>query len=98
MLINNWHQNLYKYFLYFSYIIFILSLFGVTILKTEYSTILNNIIKIYIAIVLIIRFNPLIHVKFDKNNAKFDREIAFSAGILLLLSVITLFASKIINC
>ena len=85
---NKWHQQLYKYFLYISYALFILSLLGVTLFGTNYLAILNNIIKLYIAIILIIRFNPFITTKFDKHNIVFDREISFSAGILLLLSMV----------
>ena len=86
---NKWHQNIYKYILHITHVLFVLSLLGISLFKTDYLEILKNIIKIYIAVVLIIRFNPLIKVKYDKNNIHFDREISFSAGILLLLSVIT---------
>ena len=88
---NKWHQQLYKYFLYISYSLFILSLLGVTLFDTNYLAILNNIIKLYIAIILIIRFNPFIKVNFDSHKREdivFDREISFSAGILLLLSMV----------
>ena len=88
---KKWHQNMYKYFLYISYVLFLLSLLGIGLFKIDYLDILNNIIKLYIALVLIIRFNPFITLHYDKENAHFDREISFSAGVLLLLST---FVSK----
>lgn len=86
---KKWHQNIYKYILYITYALFVLSLLGISLFKTNYLDILNTIIKIYIAVVLIIRFNPLIKAHYDKNNIHFDREISFSAGVLLLLSLLT---------
>tara|TARA_B100000963_G_scaffold355435_1_gene373674 strand:+ start:592 stop:936 length:345 start_codon:yes stop_codon:yes gene_type:complete len=91
---KKWHQNIYKYFLYISYVLFLFSLLGIGLFKTDYLDILNGIIKIYIALVLIIRFNPFIKPHYEKNNIHFDREISFSAGVLLLLST---FASKYLN-
>jgi SNF family Na+-dependent transporter len=95
---NKWHQHMYKYFLYISYVLFILSLLGITLFKTNYLDILNKLIKIYIAVILIIRFNPFITTKLDKQNIEFDREISFSAGILLLLSmIVTTYITQILD-
>jgi hypothetical protein len=89
---------MYKYFLYISYVLFILSLLGITLFKTNYLDILNKLIKIYIAVILIIRFNPFITAKLDKQNIEFDREISFSAGILLLLSmIVTTYITQILD-
>jgi hypothetical protein len=89
---------MYKYFLYISYVLFILSLLGITLFKTNYLDILNKLIKIYIAVILIIRFNPFITTKLDKQNIEFDREISFSAGILLLLSmIVTTYITQILD-
>ena len=88
---NQWHQKIFRFLLYISYILFTLSLFGVSLFKIKYRENLTNIIKIYIAVILIIRFNPFIKVNFDshkRDDIIFDREISFSAGILLLLSMI----------
>jgi protein associated with RNAse G/E len=49
---------------------------------------LNDIIIYYISFFLIIRFNPWTSkkIKDTKENREFEREIAYSAGIFLILS------------
>jgi len=62
-------------------ILYIASIFGLSISKPEYITTLNSFIKIYICLYLIYRFNPL-WKKVDFSDL--DRKIVFRAGLFIL--------------
>jgi hypothetical protein len=72
------------YLLYLIYFLYILAIFGVSAYAPRYIGDLRNIIKIYISLILIFRFNPI----YNKRNhlSKTDKTIVFSAGCFLLLS------------
>ena len=72
------------YLLYLIYFLYILAIFGVSAYAPQYIGDLRNIIKIYISLILIFRFNPI----YNKRNhlSKTDKTIVFSAGCFLLLS------------
>jgi hypothetical protein len=81
------HERLYDLSIYASYILYVLILFGVTNYAPSYLEWLKNAIKIYIAVLLIWRFNPF----FSNGNkcgylSTFDRKIVFSSGVFLLLT------------
>lgn len=78
------HEKIYDYAVYGSYILYGLALFGITSFAPDYLDSLRNIIKIYISLVLIIRFNPFT----NKNSriSKFDKRLVFSSAIFLLLT------------
>ena len=71
-------------------ILLVLSLIGVQILNPNYASIINTIIKIYVGIILIIRFNPFIQEKLKKEQRFFDNSIAFAGGLYLVAEAITL--------
>ncbi|ALH23028.1 hypothetical protein ceV_122 [Chrysochromulina ericina virus CeV-01B] len=83
----SWHQKIFLYILYISWVLYPISL----ILETQYN--LNNItqfvdtaIKLYVALVLIYKFNPW----FGKQEfTKFDRRLAWEAGFFLLISTLS---------
>lgn len=77
------HQQFYMYALYLSYILYAIALTGIVSLSPMYLNTLNLILKYYVCIFLIIRFNPWIPFKTD---TKFDKMIVFTAGIFLLLT------------
>lgn len=81
-----WHQLLYTYGTIISLILFIISLLGISIVNLKYISSLRTILKVYISVILLIRFNP--YMKYNKTDVqqKFDRKIAFSAGLFLLLT------------
>ena len=64
-----WHQNLFIYGLYASYILYAVILFGLSNKAPEYLSTLDNVLKIYICLFLLIRFNPFTDIKFNE----FDR-------------------------
>lgn len=78
-----WHHKLFNYMLYVSYVLFIVAFTGIYSVDSTYLNTLNMLIKIYVSLFLIIRFNPYVDVKSDGD---FDRRVAFSAGIFLLLT------------
>ena len=78
----NWHQNLFIYGLYASYILYAVILFGLSSKAPEYLSTLDNILKIYICLFLLIRFNPFTDIKFNE----FDRRVVFSSALYLLMT------------
>jgi hypothetical protein len=80
---QTWHQKLYLFALYTSYLVLGLSFIGIHYLSPEYEKDLNLFIKYYIAAILLFRFNPFVTTP---KHGNFDRQIAFSAGLLLLLT------------
>lgn len=80
--VSVFHEKLYTYGLWSSYVIFALSALGLWSYGTEILTKLKFGLSIYIAIFLIYNFNPYV----NKAVSEFARGIAFSAGILLLLT------------
>ncbi len=78
------HETIYTYTLYASYILYAIVLFGITKFAPQYLEYLKNFIKIYISLLLIIKFNPF--AKSGKHLSDFDRKVVFSAGIYLLLT------------
>ena len=82
-----WHQKLFVYGLYLSYLLFALSLTGVFPVSYEYLVNLRSLLTYYVCFILILRFNPFIERKIiTKNEYKFDRRIAFTSGCFLLLT------------
>lgn len=83
-----WHQKVFVYTLYLSWVLYPLSL----VLETQYH--LSNIthfvdtaIKLYVSLVLIYKFNPW----FGKQDfTKFDRRLAWHAGFFLFISTISI--------
>lgn len=83
---SEWHHKLFIYGLYLSYFLFFIAFTGIISLSPSYLTSLETWIKYYVCFIILIRFNPFIAEKHLKNNTDFDRRIAFSAGLFLLLS------------
>ncbi len=81
-----WHHKIFNYMLYISYILFIVAFTGIYSVDPTYLKGLNMLIKIYVSLFLILRFNPYFEIKTNGDTREFDRTIAFSAGIFLLLT------------
>ena len=63
------------------YILYIGIYFGLTFASTEYIAILSKMIRLFICVFLIIRFNPF---KSQHALREFDETIIFASAILLL--------------
>ena len=89
---EKWYKNIFDY-LYIFHIIFIIATFtGVLSIDPKYIDQLESILKYYVCFFLIVRFNPFVKPSTHLNN--FDRRVAFSSGVFLLLSTA---AKKIID-
>ena len=76
---------IWKYFIIFG--IYINTYCGVVTFAPSQVMLLQKLLKYYVCLFLIIRFNPLIKTKNNsQKDIEFDRKIAFSAGIFLLLT------------
>lgn len=78
------HRDFYYWTQIVYYIIFSFSLLGIYVVTPTYLPILTNFIKLYIAILLIWKFNPYYHV--NARILSHDRELIFSSAIYLLLT------------
>lgn len=89
------HQRLYKYVLWTSYLVFTVTYLGFWKQGSAWLSTIETILNVYIALFLVYNFNPFHKHKMDE----FSREIAFSAGILLLVTkgvthVLSIFGMK----
>lgn len=75
-----YHELIFDLALYLSYILYIFVYFQIGIDNREYLDWLQNLMKYYVTIFLIIRFNPFTNTQFTE----FDRKIVFSSAIFLL--------------
>tara|TARA_Y100000389_G_scaffold204645_1_gene258556 strand:+ start:6336 stop:6653 length:318 start_codon:yes stop_codon:yes gene_type:complete len=66
-----------------TYVLYIFALFSISSYAPKYLDMLKTFLKYYISILLIILFNPITG---KKQFGDFERRIAYSAGIFLLLS------------
>lgn len=95
---QKWHQKLYYLLNYFSIFLYIVAFIGLSFNAPKYLLLLQEIMKIYISIILILRFNPYYKIEFNKNNYEFDRKLAFSSGVFLLLTTgITRYIQSILD-
>lgn len=83
---QKWHQTLYIIVSYITVFLYLIAFVGLSINAPKYLSILHEILKIYISIILILRFNPYNKYNFNKENYDFDRKIAFSSGVFLLFT------------
>lgn len=74
------HEYLFFYMLYGSYLLFVLILLGISINAPDYLETLNFMLKMFICLFLLIRFNPLTENRMNS----FDKRVVFSASLFLL--------------
>ena len=67
-----------------TYILYIAIALGVYLVSPTYITLIHNVIKIYICIFLIYRFNPFRSLKCNH----LDKRVAFTSGFFLLSTTI----------
>ena len=83
---GTWHEKAFTIAHYVSYAIFAIALTGVITLNPKYIGILNAALKYYVGLFLILRFNPWSKRLKSKATRDFDKRIAFTGGIFLLLT------------
>ena len=62
------------------WILYIFAVFGISSRAPQYMGLLQSLVKIYISLFLIYRFNPFRQVKFTS----LDTKVSFNAGVFLL--------------
>lgn len=65
---------------YVVYVLYVVAYLGVWRKAPEYLQYLRTLLKLYVGVVLILTFNPLIQL----SSSGMNRQIAFSAGIFIL--------------
>ena len=80
------HQSAYLFFMYFSYILYIFSLLLYSDKDLRWlSDAVDQFLRIYIGLVLVIKYNP--YVK-EKGFTAFDRDLVYDAGLFILLTTV----------
>ena len=72
--------NAFIIFICISWALYILIALGVSTTAPQYLGSLQSVVKIYVSLFLIVRFNPFRNVTFTK----LDTKIAFTSGLFLL--------------
>ena len=80
-----WHKSLFNYVSYLSVVLIIVGYSGILLINPKYTNEAHAFILYYICLVLLIRFNP--YAK-RSHFTEFDKQIAFTAGILLFTTTI----------
>jgi len=78
-----WHENLYNLFIILSYILYFFAFTGIVIINASYLENLTTITSFYVAIILIIRFNPFTSYNKFTN---FDKQLVWASGLFLFIS------------
>jgi len=78
------YQSVFLYAMYLSYLLYFIVLFGLFGYAPQYLEFLRTFLKFYIAIILIVLYNPF--NKKGRELEKFDKKIIFSCAVFLLLS------------
>ena len=60
---KKWHQTTFQYIRYAVYIVTAIAFTGVVTIDPKYIYILETIIEVYVAIFLMLKFNPLVEHK-----------------------------------
>ena len=86
---KDWHQVLYKYITYLLVFLIIATYTGVFMINPKYLTYIHTIILYYVCAILLIRFYPYRKQQSNERVAEFDRKIAFTAGVILLTTILS---------
>ena len=82
-MIEDFSAPIYRLLILLMYLIYIISAIGIAYINPNYTDYLNHVIKIFIALVLIIRFNPF---RNTLNCNKNDRTFILASCFFLLTS------------
>ena len=83
---SSWHHDIFIYGMYLSYMLFAVTLTGVSYIDPVYLSTLRTLLKYYVCAILLLRFNPFVKTSNKASDIEFNRRIAFSAGIFLLFT------------
>jgi hypothetical protein len=80
----SFHKKAFLYGTYLSFILFALAFAGVVVESPQYLYLLNIILKYYVCVFLLVRFNPIVEIK--TRDPEFERRVAFSAAVFLFVT------------
>ncbi len=75
------YENFYHLVLYFSYVLYFITLIGISYINPKYLSLLQTILKYFVILFLLFKFHPF---QKNVNFTNFDREIVFSSALFLL--------------
>jgi hypothetical protein len=79
---QDWIKKFYYALLYAWYALYAVALLGIATVAPAYLDTLNTVLKYFIIVFLMVRFNPWV----DYEMTAFDRTVVFSAAFFLLAS------------
>ena len=85
---NEWHKNMYKYSKLLSVVLIVIAYSGVIYINPTYANLVHTFLLYYVCSILLIRFNPLIKKNYSATYTEFNRNVAFTASIILLTKLI----------
>jgi hypothetical protein len=88
---HKWHPIVYSFITSGFWVIYIVSFMGVASIHPSYIDLVDTIAKFYLAILLLVRFNPYVNTL---GTSKFDKQLAWQAGLFLFLSSTLVVAFK----
>jgi len=87
------HETLFISGLYLSYFLYIIAFFQVGTYNPKYLDLLEEYMKYYVIVFLLVRFNPFTKSLFTE----FDRRVVFSSAIFLLTTTVSVQYAKSID-
>lgn len=79
-------ERIFDLFVIFTYIFYGSAIIGVSFIKPSLFLTVDYLAKIYVALFLILRYNPF----FKKPKyTRLDRKVSFHAGIFILVTIVT---------
>jgi len=81
LLLHKYQELLFDIIIYMTYILVVVSAFGLSVQAPQYLSNIDYYIRVYICLFLMWRFNPL---RTTYEFTDLDRKIAFSAGVFIL--------------
>jgi len=88
-----WYEQFYTYIKYTLYILFVVSFLELNKYAPTYMDELRIVIKTFICLFLLYRFNPLRKVEFTE----FDRVIVFDSALYLLSTTLFISLFELLN-
>ncbi len=86
---GNLHKYFFLFFLYFSWILYAFSLVLYNKKDLRWvSKLVQQIIRCYVGLFLVIKYNPYTKGSTKASFTAFDRQVIYNAGIFILLSTV----------
>ena len=82
------HKTIYNYSSYLSVVLILITYSGILYVKPGYVSFVHNFFLFYVCLILLLRFNPLIKKSALASSVEFNRNVAFTAGIILLTTTV----------